>query len=261
MDAKKLLKSLTTGRGSILAPHIENYQRKAVFPEKWEIEIRNEKPHDGHYHPSSDCFTPPRMLWLQRNDRIIPRPIPPALRRTFDCGHMWHGYIQSILIDMGFVKPENVERYVTHNIANYRGYCTGAGTGDLIDVQIPGHGSWLVDIKTMNKNEFEAGANAHTFTKWNAQVNCYMDWFGADKAMILAICKDSPHNFREYQIQRDQQLLNEIYDRWIYTEEHVRSGVEPDDDGYVPDPELLNRGDSVLDEVLAKEKNVETKQL
>jgi hypothetical protein len=119
-----------------------------------------------------------------------------------------------------------------------------------VDVNIPGQGLWLVDIKTMNKTEFEQGASELTLKKWNAQVSCYMDWLGVEKAFILAVCKDSPHNFREYQIQKDEKLLGEIYGRWIYTQECLDNDIEPEDD-YIPDPLLLNRGDSVLDEVIS----------
>lgn len=253
MDSKKLLKSLTAGRGSILVPHIEAYQRRSKFPDTWEIEIRNSKPGDGHFHPSSDAFTPPLDLWMQKKGMVLPSLISPALRRTFDCGHMWHGYLQAMLIEMGLVQPGNVERYITHLINTQWGDAIGAGTGDLVDVKIPGHGLWLVDIKTMNKVEFEQGANEWTLMKWRAQVSCYMDWFGADKALILAISKDSPHAMREYQIQKDTALLKEIYDRWGYVAECLRKNIEPEKSYvYIPaSPLLLNPGDSVTDVSLA----------
>lgn len=255
-DSKKLRKTMTAGHGAILVPHIEAYQRAGVFPPEWHISVPNFKKGDKHFHPSSDAFSDPRDLWLSKQGRLIARPISPALRRTFDCGHMWHGYLQSILIDMEFVEPENVERHIEHKIITKRGGCIGAGTGDLIDVKIPGHGSWLVDIKTMNKPEFEQGANQFTMKKWIAQVSCYMDWFGADRAMILAICKDSPHDMREYQIVKDQVLLDEIYDRWSYVAQCLRVGMEPDGSyEYKVDPILLNPGDSVLD-VQVAEKSV-----
>jgi hypothetical protein len=251
-DPKKLMKSLTAGHGAILAPHIEAYQQRAKFPETWQIEVRNSKPWDGHFHPSSDAFTPPVDLWLAHKGLIIPRPITPALRRTFDCGHMWHGYIQSMLIEMGLVTPENVERYIVKEMQGPHGPFVGAGTGDLVDVQIPGHGEWLVDIKTMNKVEFEQGASEWTMMKWQAQVSCYMDWLDTEKAIILAICKDSPHGFREYQIIKNTKLLNEIYERWSYVAHCLREDVRPESGWTPPAPELLNPGDSVYDAVIAE---------
>ncbi len=57
-----------------------------------------------------------------------------------------------------------------------------------------------------------------------------MDWFNTDKALILAISKDSPHQMREYQITKDQKVLDEIYDRWTYTMQCLRTDIEPDPD-------------------------------
>jgi hypothetical protein len=105
----------------------------------------------------------------------------------------------------------------------------------------------------MNKTEFEQGANEWTLMKWRAQVSCYMDWFDADKAMILAVCKDSPHQMREYQIQKDGNLLTEIYDRWGYVAACLRENKEPEK-AYIYEPAsplLLNPGDSVSDVQLA----------
>lgn len=252
-DSKKLRKSMMSGRGSILVPFIERYQWQAKFPETWDVQIRNYKPSDGFFHPSSDAFAPPSMLYKAHKKMLIQTKPSPALRRTFDCGHMWHGYLQAMLVDMGLVDEKNVERYVAKEMIGKFGKFMGAGTGDLVDVEIPGHGTWLVDIKTMNKTEFEQGAREYTLLKWQAQVSCYMDWFGADKAMILAICKDSPHDMREYQIVKDVPLLQEIYDRWSYVKWCLDNNEEPSDGDYHVDPALLNPGDSILDvEIAAK---------
>jgi hypothetical protein len=252
-DSKKLRKSMMTGRGSILIPHIETYQRAAKFPETWNIQIRNRKDPDGFFHPSGDCFTPPSQLYKQLKGQLIYIKPSPALRRTFDVGHFWHGYLQAMLLEMGFVTKENIERHIEHKITTKRGFCVGSGTADLVDVEIPGHGKWLVDIKSMNKPEFEAGVNEFTMRKWQAQVSCYMDWLGADKAFILAVSKDSPHAMHEYQVIKDVALLDEIYDRWSYVAQCMRTQTEPDDENYKVNPLLLNPGDSVLDVEIANE--------
>lgn len=252
-DSKKLRKSMMSGRGSILVPHIERYQWQGKFPKVWNIEIRNDKQPDGYFHPSSDAFMPPTMLHKSMRGMLIKAKPSPALRRTFDCGHMWHGYIQTMLLEMGLVTEGNIERYIACEREGAFGKFVGAGTGDLVNVEIPGHGTWLVDIKTMNKVEFEQGAREFTLKKWQAQVSCYMDWFGADKAMILAISKDSPHDMREYQIIKDVPLLQDIYDRWSYVRWCLDNNEDPTDGNYHVDPVLLNPGDSVLDvEIAAK---------
>lgn len=252
MDQKSILRTLTINKGAILTPYIELYQGARNFPKEWVVTIPNTKEKDGHFHPSSDAFLPPRDLYLKIKGISSSPPPSPALQRTFDCGHMWHGYLEAILMDMDFVNPGNVERKVTQTKIGPYGEFTGSGTGDLVNVKVPGHGDWLVDIKTMNKNEFEAGPNKFTFMKWEAQVSCYMDWFGADQALILAICKDSPHQMREFQIIKNESLLSEIYDRWSYTAKCVRDNVLPEDNYEPIDPTLLNPGDSVLDLILSE---------
>jgi hypothetical protein len=249
---KSLLKTLTVNNGAILVPHLEAYQRAGKFPEKWMIEINNYKTKDDLYHPSSHCFMPPIELWRYRKGQGGSFPISPALRRTFDVGHMWHGYIQEMLIDMRFVEKENVERPIIKEISGAYGNAGAKGTVDLMNVEIPSAGTWLVDIKTMRKDEFESGANPFTFKKWEAQVSIYMDWLNLDKAMILSVCKDSPHGFREYIVNKNEALVQEIYDRWTYVEYCLREGLVPEDN-YKPDPMLLNPGDSALDVVVANE--------
>lgn len=247
MDQKALLRTLTINYGQILVPYIDSYQAAAKFPKEWNITIPNTKESDGCFHPSSHCFMKPRDIYLDMKGTVTKPKPSAALRRTFDCGHMWHGYIESVIQEMGFVRPQDVERYLYQPMENHHGPFVGAGTGDLVDVQIPKQGTWLVDIKTMNKGEFEAGANKYTYMKWEAQVNCYMDWIGTKNAIILAICKDSPHNMREYKIEYKPELLNEIYDRWGYTAKCLREGKLPEDNYEPVDPLLLNPGDSVLD--------------
>jgi len=249
-NSKKLLKTLTAGRGAILAPHINEYQRRGKFPKEWNFTISNYREDDGHFHPSTDAFLKPSILYLAKKGLLLSPNISPNLRRTFDCGHMWHNYLEAIMVDMGFVRPDDVEVYTTHRIVTKRGSAMGAGTGDMVGVNIPGHGQWLVDIKTMNRKQFDQGASEYMFKKWEAQVNCYGDWFGLSNMMILAVCKDSPHDFREYIIPPNQTLLDEIYDRWTYVAQCLRTNTEPDDDyleasidlqgeeGLLPDDEL-----------------------
>jgi len=83
-------------------------------------------------------------------------------------------------------------------------------------------------MKTMNKRQFEAGATPGLLKKWNAQVNIYGDWIDLDQMLILAIEKDYPHRLREYVVQKDNDILEEIYDRWSLVADHVKRGVAPE---------------------------------
>lgn len=256
MDQRSLLRTLTIGNDSLLVPYIYQYLAAGKFPAELPITIVRYKEDDGHFHPSSDCFATPRDLYLKRKGQLTYPPITAPLRMTFDCGHFWHGYLENIVYDIGFVEADNIERKITKEIEGSNGSFIGAGTGDLVGVNIPNHGKWLVDIKSMRKDEFEAGANKYTYMKWEAQISCYMDWFQMPQAMILAICKDSPHQLREYKIQKNEGLLEEIYSRWSYTQKCIDENILPEEKYQPEDPLLMNPGDSVLDLVAA---NIVTK--
>jgi hypothetical protein len=47
-------------------------------------------------------------------------------------------------------------------------------------------------------------------------MNIYMDFFDYDRALILAINKDTPHDFKEFEFRRNQPLIDVIYDKWKF---------------------------------------------
>lgn len=214
-------------QGQILAPLIDQYLARGKFPPTWELTIENEKPWDPHFHPSSDSFADPDILYLDKTGQLKRSPISASLRKTFDVGHMWHRYLQNVLIEMGLVLAENVElplQRLLWTIDDREFY--GHGTADLVAVTIPGHGSWLVDIKTMGKENFQ-NPSEDTMKKYYAQVNLYGDWLGTEKMLILGVCKDSPHDFREWIVPRDEATLNDIYSRWRFVSECIVNSVTP----------------------------------
>jgi hypothetical protein len=233
---RKLAKDLQ--RNDILVPHIDLYQSKGKFPDVWNIEIRNTKDPDPYFHPSGDCFTDPVQLYLEKTGQVKRRGVDFGLRRVFDCGHFWHGYYQSILIEMGFVEPENVEKSVFYErVGRDTGFellWSGKGTLDLFAVKIPGQPHpYIVDLKTMGDEEFDNGPRPETFKKWEAQVNCYMDWTGMKNAFILGIRKGGTrgqsgrpqHDLKEFKIAYRPELLREIYARWEQAQRYL-DGVE-----------------------------------
>jgi hypothetical protein len=213
------VKTLGVGQGNILSPHIDIFlaDHNEFAPT---IKVGGIKVDDGHFHPSGHCLMSEDELF---DDRYLQGEGAPGLtaatKKTFDCGHMWHGYIQAALVEMGFVKTENVEHKFVRDLPVYDlplPLSTRiSGTVDLLDVKIPGRGKWLVDIKTASVATFNRIEQTDLFEKYRAQVNVYGDQMGSNQMLILVIQKDSPHLFREIQIQRDESLLEGIYQRWI----------------------------------------------
>jgi hypothetical protein len=226
----KMMKKL--GNGELLTPYIEIYQNKGEFPDKWVIEIDNfKRGTDQAFHPSGDCLASEMELYKRLTEGETKRTSA-SLRRVFDCGHFWHGYYQNILIEMGYAKPENIER--SYRYEHEDGW-EGRGTLDCI-VDFPTKGEYIVDMKTMNDIEYDTGPFPQTLAKWTAQVNCYMHWTGIRNAFILAIRKGgtpgksgSPtHDLREITIEYDEALIEQIYAKWSRVWKCVQEGTPPE---------------------------------
>jgi hypothetical protein len=192
------------------------------------------KKGDDAFHPSGDCIPSPYSLYLSRHSE--PRPHTASMLKTFQVGHFWHAYIQHILVEqLNFCTWQEVERKGQRRWAE-KPYHWATGSADIAPCRIPSQGEFLVDIKTMGAFDFKRqGLPTWCAPKYEAQVNIYMDWFDLDQAIILCVSKDSPHDFKEYLFQRNQQLIDAIYDKWELVAHCLAEDVEPDQDY---DPEL-----------------------
>lgn len=219
MEANKLVKSLSS-KSFLLTPHIERYLASGNFPDEWNLVIRNKKEKrdygeaDIRFSPSSDTVSTVEEIVKRHATAYAEEPLTAAMRITFDCGSMWHEYLENIILAMGFIEPEGVEQYFIKKIERPKGIAYTSGIGDLVGVNIPGAGKWLVDVKTMNAHSFKS-MPPYLMEKYVAQINLYGEWFGYKKLMILGVSKDSPHNFKEIIVPFNQSLVDSIYDRWV----------------------------------------------
>jgi hypothetical protein len=216
----------------ILVPHINRYLEKGEFPDEWRLSIFPAKPADPFtptFHPSGDCLLCERQLYKKFTEPRREKENYTS-QKNFAVGNFWHAWLQHILVDgLHFSEWKQVERHCEHD-----GYqesdllWKGSGSADII-CEIPGHGTYLVDFKTMNERHFKADENVigYLLKKWTYQVNCYMQWLDLDKCVIIGIQKDTPHDFREFVIERDDSLLLPVYDRWTTTALHIRDEVMP----------------------------------
>lgn len=220
--------------GMILVPLINKYQDKGDFPPKWNIEIRNFKKGDKFFHPSGDCYESIENLYLKLMGQLEIKPVNHPLRRVFDCGHFWHGYYQEIIKHMGLTTDADIEKTLTFNHPD--GW-TAKGTLDLI-AQIPKHGEFIVDLKTVNDTEYDTGIRPETLKKWTAQVSMYMHWTDIRRAFILAVRKGGTtttnkkpmHDLKEIAIPYDQAIVDKIYSRWSLVWKCVQRGIPPTPD-------------------------------
>lgn len=192
------------------------------------------KKGDDAWHPSGDCTLTPRELFDKACGKEERDPIGAGLRKTFQVGHFWHGYLQHVVVELlGYADWDAIERGGQRVWAEENGkpkpYNWCQGSADIAPVKIPGQGEFLVDFKTMGSFDFKKTSLPDwSAAKYEAQMNIYMDFFDLDQAIIVAINKDSPHELKEFIFDRNQPLIDTIYNKWHYVSECLDTGKIPD---------------------------------
>lgn len=238
----------------------------------WNFDYEPKKSDTG-WHPSGHCTPSPAELYHMAletdkeraqadnpNDGSAPIQknkkdgFPPSLYKTFMVGHFWHQYLQWITVEiLDFAKPEAIERTgkkgwgdcihsggLKHEVCHYADWHYATGSGDIAPVYIPTWGEFLVDFKTMGAHMYKPNIPpGDTIIKWECQANIYMDFFDLERALIVGICKDSPHDFKEFEFHRNQPLVDAIYGKWQLVSACIDEGIEPPVDEVI---ELPTRG-------------------
>lgn len=241
LDKSKMVTNLV--RRSKFVHHLDRAIGQGDFVWNFDYEP---KLGDTGWHPSGHCTpTPAELYHMAVNPQ--PRDISVSLFKTFMVGHFWHQYLQWITVEiLDFAKPEAVERRGTKGwgdsvlsgeVRHYRDWHYATGSGDLAPIYVPTHGEYLVDFKTMGSHMFKPNVPpGDTIVKWECQANIYMDFFDLERALIVGICKDTPHDFKEFEFRRNQPLVDAIYGKWKLVSACIEEGVEPpiDEEVHLP---------------------------
>lgn len=211
------------------------------------------KEKDDAFHPSGDCTPSSETLYfkaLATMDGEDPDPVGTTLRKAFLVGHFWHQVYQDLTVkELGFAKPEAIERSWT-TVWGWKDktgqqealpFHWARGSADIAPCVVPGNGEYLVDFKTMNSRDYgrcEKNKTPPNWTadKWECQMNIYMNWFDLEKALVVGINKDSPHDLIEFEYHRNQPLVDAIFEKWRHVSECLTNGERPvgDDDPPLP---------------------------
>lgn len=227
----------------------------------WKFDFKP-KLEDNAWHPSGHCTQSMYELFQFAYGRepvqewpegayplkIEQRPVEPTLGKIFQVGHFWHQYLQEICVKAGLALPEHIERrglkgWGDHSldddgeVISYRPFHWVTGSADICPCKVPGNGEYLIDFKTMGSHVFR-NITPHELTaeKWECQLNVYMDFFDMEKALIIGINKDAPHDFKEFEFHRNQPLIDALYYKWKMVSECIDEGIEPPEDEVVDLP-------------------------
>lgn len=223
-----------------LGYHLDKEINKGDF--EWEYKFDG-KEEDDAWHPSSHCVQPPLDLYHIAQGELEAFEGPKPLK-TFQVGHFWHQYLQEVVVRMGFCDLTAIERKgmvgwgdpleETPTTIQYQPFHWVTGSGDIAPCEIPGHGPYLVDFKTMSSFAFKPNKPSEsTLVKWECQLNVYMDFFDLEKALIVGINKDSPHDFKEFEFHRNDKLVDALYYKWKLVAACLEEDTPPPEDEVV----------------------------
>lgn len=222
-----------------LAPKLDKALRD--FDESWTFSYEP-KEHDTYWHPSSHCTPLPSDLYDMAQERLNPDPeanrdFQRKMAKFSQVGHFWHQYLQHIMVRYGICDIGSVEKegfkplYGDEGWAKEPGHFLACrGSADVAPWVYQGH-DYIVDFKTMASRSFQKVTLPDSFAaKYECQMNIYMDFFGYERALILAINKDTPHDFKEFEFRINQPLVDAIYDKWKFVAACIDADERPDAD-------------------------------
>ena len=215
--------------GQILVPYLERAlvtRGEGAWPSEYAIHVYNkERMWDGYFHPSSHANVSELQLYYEFHPDYRAQRDPPNVETimTFQVGSAFHALVQSMLIELGFTTPGEVEV----SFVNEARHCSG--TSDVRRLTLPSGKVLPVEIKSAGFLPKEPPLG------YQAQFQVYMD-VGDDEpqeeGLMLFLEKSSPHRFREFLIRRDEEMLGAIYGRWA----SVLEAIEFDDPSMLPYP-------------------------
>lgn len=231
LDQSKLVRNLVAKNKYVV--HLDKALEKEFT---WGAQFEP-KEGDDAFHPSGDCTPSVYALWLKATGQMEEEKIGSGLRKTFAVGHFWHAYLQHVTVEiLEFADWDAIERRGETRWGEGP-FHWATGSGDIAPATLPGHGDYLIDFKTMNSFDFRRNDMPDwTADKWECQTNIYMDWFDLERAIIVGIQKDSPHDMKEFEFRRNQPLIDAIYKKWKLVGACIAEGIEPPEDETVELP-------------------------
>lgn len=215
------------GKGEVVTPYIEaalTYVRRNSSENNYTIDIDLSRESDFYFHPSSHCLPDERKLFYQLNPKYTPylEPFNPSYVGSFAMamGTAAHNIVQSHLVSSKVITQKEVEIKVFDEEKSISGH---------MDFLIPDsdgvNGFSPVELKTMNPYQFKF-LNTPMYS-WLCQFNVYMDVLGYDYGYIVVLEQATPYSLKEFKIEKDQKLIDSIYEKWDNVKQYIKDDVVP----------------------------------
>lgn len=232
----EILDDLAHGK-QLLLPYLKNAMLAENWPSSYNIRIDSSpyygldedgKP-DGYFHPSSHGTTGERKLYYlfhkDHRGRLMFEHKTLQDEMTLSMGSALHGVLQTQFQMAGILRPENVEVEFIIEEHNVR------GRTDMV-IDHPTEGPIVTEFKTQNSRAFEWQSEMKDF--WCIQLSLALYGLGHTRGVLLVLESGYPYRMREYQYDRDDELLAKVFAKFDYVREAIATNTPP--------PHCCNKG-------------------
>lgn len=216
---------------NLISPYFELAMLDDDWPTEFRVPIRQHASQvDDYFHPSKHGLMPERLLYFDVNPatKILRKKRPDTIPSIMSplMGTMLHHIVEEKLASSGTIPLDMIEVELINEDVHSRGFA------DFIFPNHPAVGEdVVVDIKTAAPANFER--MYYPYRNYVAQLNLYIDFWNKKEnkncktGVIFVVEMGRPFRTKEFRIERDDQLLAEIYHRWERVRQHIAMGYPP----------------------------------
>ncbi len=222
-DWGKLLTRLS--ENELIVPILENQIMSGKWPDHYEVVI-DSGPYYGHgdgcFHPSTHPLLGARRLYYEfhpdTRDEVIKEKKSLQSHMTLSMGAALHGVVQTQFQMTGLLTEENTEWEYHDKVHNVRG---------RVDFIIDHPNGTKIPVEMKTRNSFAFGRTETILPSWDAQLSLGLDNYGADMGILLMVESGFPYRMKEFRVQRNVALLDEIYEKFDHVRDSIRRNVAP----------------------------------
>jgi len=229
MSFESLLKGIA--QKDIVLPYLELAMMSDKWPDHYTVDIDSSPYYgltetgepDGYFHPSTHPLCPPRQLYYmmhpEHRSQMVRERNTTTSAMTLSMGSALHGIVQTQLQMIGLLVPEKTEvEYILHE-HHVRGKI------DFILDLPDGEKNLVGEMKTQNSFGFKKQEKVKP--EWDAQLSLAEYSQNADHGVLILVEAGWPYSLREFAHKRNDNLLDEIFDKFSLVHQAIESNEPP----------------------------------
>jgi len=215
-------------KNEMILPTLQNQLLADDWPDSYTIDsgpyygLNSDGTPDGYFHPSSHPMLGARELYYRFHpdyrDLLVPERTTSTRTVTLGIHSAAHAMIQTQMLRTGLVRKENVEWEYRDEVNKVRGRI------DFI-FDHSSAGPLVVEFKGQNPYHFRKLESPKP--AWEAQLSLGLDNYGTNVGVLLVMEMSYPFTFKEFRVEKNTALLEEIYAKFRYVREAIKENKPP----------------------------------